>query len=107
MARAAGITLASPFLDPRVVALAASAGVDREKSALRAAASEVLPAEILERPKVPCFMPNLDLTRFRDPKADARLEEVLKRPAPTGRPDPESTLWSTATLLFQQIGGLS
>jgi asparagine synthase (glutamine-hydrolysing) len=106
MARVAGITLGSPFLDERVLARAGDTGVDTNKSGLRAAAAELLPPQIFERRKAPCLMPDLDLSLFRDAGADSMLAGLLRMPPPGSSPSPGHTLWSTATLLLQRIGGL-
>jgi asparagine synthase (glutamine-hydrolysing) len=107
MARAAGVALASPFLDERVIASARTHGVDANKSALRSAAANLLPREIAHRPKTPRLMPDLDLSRFRNPAADAELARLLGIAPPPCVPGPELTLWATGTLLFQQLGGLN
>jgi len=104
MARAAGMTLGCPFLDERLIALARAIGVDANKSGLRAAAAELLPREIFERRKAPCFMPDLNLSLFRNAAADAMLAGSLQMAPPKDTPSPEHTLWITATLLSQKLG---
>jgi hypothetical protein len=106
MTRAAGITLASPFLDPIVIDSAICYGIDPQKTALRVAAAELIPREIAKRPKQPRLAPDFDLAHFRSVEADASLSRMLGASPPPGSAGPENTLWATATLLYQALGGL-
>jgi len=106
MTRAAGIALACPFLDCGMAPRAGVVGSDPDKSALRALALDLLPPEIAHRPKQPRLAPDFDLSIYRTDDHDARLSQLLGQPAPPPIAGPSNTLWATATLLYQQIGGL-
>jgi len=107
MVQAAGITLESPFLDEPVIASARAYGVDADKSALRRAAEEILPDEIVRRPKQPRLAPGFDVSEYRESAADCHLHELLGVSPPPKDAGFANTLWVTATLLFQHLGGLA
>jgi asparagine synthetase B (glutamine-hydrolysing) len=105
MAQAAGITLACPYLDSRIIDRLATLETDPDKTILRRLAAEWLPPEMARRPKQPRLAPDFDLSSYRTPAADDQLSAVLGQPAPPRVAGPSNTLWATATLLYQQLGG--
>lgn len=86
----AGLCLAAPFVDAAVV-LSLCASPDSAKTRLRRLARAWgLPADLVERPKVPRFAPPLPRAAF--PKADAlsRLSRPLGRPIEWSEDDREN-----------------
>jgi len=106
LVRATGVALWSPFFDERIIAWARARGTDPEKTALRTAAGTLLPAEIAWRKKSPRLAPDFVLDRYRDPHLEAQLAPRLGLQPPTsGGEGPEQTLWATAAILIQSLGG--
>lgn len=97
LTRESGLDLRSPFFD---AALAASTPApSQDKAVLREIATDLLPSELLARPKKPCYAPELDVSRHW--QAD-RIEDLAgKLGEPPSRPggDANATLWTTLGLL--------
>jgi hypothetical protein len=68
----------SPFLDPDVIACASHLTIDPDKTALREAATAVLPRELAFAEKTPRFCPDFDLNRFRNAAFEAALATRLQ-----------------------------
>jgi asparagine synthetase B (glutamine-hydrolysing) len=99
IARDAGVTVASPFLDERFVAWARSHPPDPKKLALRALGKTRLPAALCDADKRARLAPPLDVSRFVDGKKLARLAEALALPSPRG-----DVKWATLALLAADAG---
>ena len=106
LSRAAGVPIVSPFLDPEVIVGASRLTIDPNKTALRKAASAVLPRELAFEEKTPRFCPDFDLKRYRDTAFETALATRLHTQIPSSAPGPEATLWATLALLSRQLGGV-
>lgn len=104
MVRATRLEFLSPFFDERIVGWARCHGADSEKTALREAASAILPTELVWRKKEPRLAPDFDLHRFRDPQLEARLAPKLGF-TPAAQPGPQQTLWATTAILVRHLKG--
>ncbi len=107
MSRSAGLRTVSPFLDSQVIAWAQKKGADPQKMALRKTAERLIPRSICVRPKAPRLFPEHDLSGFRSASADRALAAILGEPPASLLPSADNTLWATATILFQKLGGLN
>jgi asparagine synthetase B (glutamine-hydrolysing) len=99
IARDAGVSVASPFVDDRVVAFARAHAPDPKKLALRALAKTRLPAAPCERETRARLAPPLDVSRFYDGKRAAHLAGELSLPPPRN-----DVKWATLLLLASELG---
>ncbi len=95
---AGGMELRSPFLDPLVDAKLRSFGPQPDKRALREAAAELLPAELLARRKTPRYAPEICVARYFDPATAASIARCIGR-EPALDSDRERVAWASACLL--------
>ncbi|HEX2570368.1 MAG TPA: asparagine synthase-related protein [Polyangia bacterium] len=107
LADAHGLTLACPFLAPRVLALAAEQPPDPTKQKVRAAARGRLPDALVDAPKTPRLAPPLDLGRYWDAPSLEHLARALDRPQDTVAAittDRQRMAWVTLALLCTSLG---
>ena len=101
LTRAAGVELRSPFFDERIIAAAPAPAPG--KPALREAARNWLPDQLIHRPKAPTYAPALDVSAFwkQQPIRDlARKLEVSPPPPGAGA---EAVLWTSMGLLAELL----
>jgi hypothetical protein len=93
------VEVCSPFLDEAVAARAAAAPADPDKSALRAAGRDLLPAEWLLTPKRAQLAPPMNLRPLWDADRIAQLARRLGRPLPDAPGSPSAVKCVTLALL--------
>jgi hypothetical protein len=100
--RAAGLRWCAPFAEEAVVAIAGRGVIDANKSALRAAAADLLPASCLEQRKRPTLAPPIDLSGYLDVRKVQRLAEEVDLP-PVLETARQRMLWTTLSLLVDAM----
>jgi asparagine synthase (glutamine-hydrolysing) len=101
--RSCGVELASPYLDPIVVARAATLTLDAEKRPLRIIAEGEVPDELVKEPKTPRLTPTMDLSTHW---SDAQGAALAKTSGITMaiRDDRDQVCWTTLLLLAKSFG---
>ena len=102
LTESAGVSLASPFFDPAVIAYAQSRTPDPGKKELRAVASSRLPRAVIETPKRPRFAPPIDVSTHLDETRAARLAQAMDVPL-RFTTDAERVGWTTLSLLCDML----
>jgi hypothetical protein len=100
--RSSGIELATPYLDPVVVARAATLTLDAQKRPLRIIAEGAVPDEILRAKKVARLAPPMDLSRYWNAAEGERLAKASGI-ALTLNDDREQVCWTTLLLLAKSF----
>lgn len=104
---AAGVDVATPFLDAEVVAGIMATPPDRDKARLRqVAAALAVPPPLVHGPKVSKLVPPIALDGLVAPARLTQLADLLALPPPppTWRDDRERVRWTTLALLVDAFG---